>query len=85
MNSGVDNATDLPEQAQLRHRHGYGRRAVRQASAAAASVFRSAVQRNAPVQAPPSMLITWSARLRRAIYARKLKAERGTVIYPASV
>lgn len=87
MNSGVNVTTNLPEfKAQLRAiGTDMERRAVRQASAAAASVFRSAVQRNAPVQAPPGRKGHVVGTLRRAIYARKLKAERGTVIYRIGV
>ena len=87
MNSGVNVTTNLPEfKAQLRAiGTDMERRAVRQASAAAASVFRSAVQRNAPVQAPPARKGHMVGTLRRAIYARKLKAERGTVIYRIGV
>ena len=87
MNSGVNVTTNLPEfKAQLRTiGTDMERRAVRQASAAAAAVFRSAVQRNAPVQAPPGRKGHMVGTLRRAIYARKLKAERGTVIYRIGV
>lgn len=61
------------------------RRAVRQASAAAAAVFRAAAQRNAPVQEPPGRKGHMVGTLRRAIYARRVRSPKGVSIYRVSV
>lgn len=63
------------------------KKAVRQASQAAASVFRAAAQKAAPVQKPPSTRKGHVVgTLKRAIYSRRVKrTPRGTVAYRISI